>query len=105
MKHPSPGAWWEASKGTEHDHDLAKAPLRTTLAAPARRCRLTAGGCASSDLSGQIQYKACPLLHQIKDDSGTVCAPGRGVPTVSPGAAVWHVQKWTDKDDSLDWQA
>ncbi|OKL47289.1 hypothetical protein BSR29_06645 [Boudabousia liubingyangii] len=43
----------------------------------------------------------------IKWDDSEYClrAGKHGVPTVTlPGAAVWHVP-WTDKDDSVDWQA
>lgn len=43
----------------------------------------------------------------LKWDDAEFClrAGERGYPTVSmPGVAVWHVP-WTDKDDSVDWQA
>ena len=39
------------------------------------------------------------------DDAGSGPRRAGGFPTVTmPGAAVWHVP-WTEKDDTLDWQA
>jgi len=46
-----------------------------------------------------------PLFIKWDDAEYSLRARETGVPTVTlPGAAVWHVP-WTDKDDSLDWQA
>jgi galactofuranosylgalactofuranosylrhamnosyl-N-acetylglucosaminyl-diphospho-decaprenol beta-1,5/1,6-galactofuranosyltransferase len=46
-----------------------------------------------------------PLFLKWDDSEYGLRAQEAGVPTVSlPGAAVWHVP-WTDKNDSLDWQA
>ena len=46
-----------------------------------------------------------PLFIKWDDSEYGLRAQAAGVPTVSmPGAAVWHVP-WTDKNDSLDWQA
>ena len=99
--------WWEASKGTEHDHDLAKAPLRTTPWLHQR---------ADADYNGWWMCLiptsvvrriglSLPFFIKWDDSEYGLRAQGAGVPTVSfPGAAVWHVP-WTDKDDSLDWQA
>ena len=39
------------------------------------------------------------------DDAEFGCGRARRIPTVTmPGVAVWHVP-WTEKDDTLDWQA
>ena len=46
-----------------------------------------------------------PLFIKWDDAEYGLRAAAAGYPTVSlPGAAVWHVP-WTDKDDSVDWQA
>jgi galactofuranosylgalactofuranosylrhamnosyl-N-acetylglucosaminyl-diphospho-decaprenol beta-1,5/1,6-galactofuranosyltransferase len=46
-----------------------------------------------------------PLFIKWDDADFGLRAQENGVPTVSlPGAAVWHVP-WTDKDDTIDWQA
>ncbi len=46
-----------------------------------------------------------PLFIKWDDSEYGLRARAAGYPTVTfPGAAVWHVP-WTDKNDSLDWQA
>jgi galactofuranosylgalactofuranosylrhamnosyl-N-acetylglucosaminyl-diphospho-decaprenol beta-1,5/1,6-galactofuranosyltransferase len=46
-----------------------------------------------------------PFFIKWDDAEYGLRARAAGVPTVSlPGVAVWHVP-WTDKDDSIDWQA
>ena len=46
-----------------------------------------------------------PVVHQVGRRRVRTARRGRGVPDGTlPGAAVWHVP-WTDKDDSVDWQA
>ncbi|ACZ31589.1 glycosyltransferase-like protein [Xylanimonas cellulosilytica DSM 15894] len=46
-----------------------------------------------------------PLFIKWDDAEYGLRAREHGVPTVSlPGVAAWHVP-WTDKDDSIDWQA
>ena len=99
--------WWESTKGTRPDHDLANAPLRTTSWLHQR---------ADADYNGWWMCLiptsvvrriglSLPFFIKWDDSEYGLRAQGAGVPTVSlPGAAVWHVP-WTDKDDSLDWQA
>ena len=99
--------WWESTKGTRTDHDLAAAPLRTTAWLHQR---------ADADYNGWWMCLiptsvvrriglSLPFFIKWDDSEYGLRAKRAGVPTVSlPGAAVWHVP-WTDKDDSLDWQA
>ena len=99
--------WWGAVKGTRPDHDLATAPLRTTAWLHQR---------ADADYNGWWMCLiptsvvrriglSLPFFIKWDDSEYGLRAKRAGVPTVSlPGAAVWHVP-WTDKDDSLDWQA
>ena len=99
--------WWESTKGTRPDHDLANAPLRTTSWLHQR---------ADADYNGWWMCLiptsvvrriglSLPFFIKWDDSEYGLRAKRTGVPTVSlPGAAVWHVP-WTDKDDSLDWQA
>ena len=99
--------WWGSTKGTRPDHDLANAPLRTTPWLHQR---------ADADYNGWWMCLiptsvvrriglSLPFFIKWDDSEYGLRARSAGVPTVSfPGAAVWHVP-WTDKDDSLDWQA
>ena len=99
--------WWESTKGTRPDHDLAAAPLRTTAWLHQRADADYNGWWMCLIPTSVIKRIGLSLPFFIKwDDSEYgLRARGAGVPTVSlPGAAVWHVP-WTDKDDSLDWQA
>ena len=99
--------WWRAVKGTRPDHDLAIAPLRTTTWLHQRADADYNGWWMCLIPTSVIRRIGLSLPFFIKwDDSEYgLRARGAGVPTVSlPGAAVWHVP-WTDKDDSLDWQA
>lgn len=99
--------WWEASKGTQHDHDLAEAPLRTTPWLHQRADADYNGWWMCLIPTSVIRRIGMSLPFFIKWDDSEYGLRAReaGVPTVSfPGAAVWHVP-WTDKDDSLDWQA
>ena len=99
--------WWRAVKGTRPDHDLAIAPLRTTAWLHQRADADYNGWWMCLIPTSVIRRIGLSLPFFIKwDDSEYgLRARGAGVPTVSfPGAAVWHVP-WTDKDDSLDWQA
>jgi len=48
---------------------------------------------------------AMPVFIKWDDAEFGLRAAAHGVPTVTlPGVAVWHVP-WTDKDDTIDWQA
>ena len=99
--------WWESTKGTRTDHDLASSPLRTTAWLHQRADADYNGWWMCLIPTSVIKRIGLSLPFFIKwDDSEYgLRAKRAGVPTVSlPGAAVWHVP-WTDKDDSLDWQA
>lgn len=99
--------WWESTKGTRTDHDLASSPLRTTAWLHQRADADYNGWWMCLIPTSVIKRIGLSLPFFIKwDDSEYgLRAKSAGVPTVSfPGAAVWHVP-WTDKDDSLDWQA
>ena len=99
--------WWEASRGTEHDHDLSKAPLRTTPWLH-QRAEADYNGWWMCLIPTSVVRRiglSLPFFIKWDDSEYGLRASEAGVPTVSfPGAAVWHVP-WTDKDDSLDWQA
>ncbi|MFH5824205.1 glycosyltransferase [Georgenia sp. AZ-5] len=99
--------WWGEVKGTEFDHDLAESGLRTTSWLH-RRVDVDYNGWWMCLIpTGVVRQIGMSLPFFIKWDDAEygLRAKERGVPTVSlPGAAVWHVP-WTDKDDTLDWQA
>lgn len=99
--------WWQAAKGTAYDHDLAKAPLRTTPWLHHRADADYNGWWMCLIPTSVVRRIGLSLPFFIKWDDLEYGLRARavGVPTVSlPGASVWHVP-WTDKDDSLDWQA
>ncbi len=98
---------WSPAAPSVHDHDLARWNLRST---PWMHRRF------SADYTG---WWMCLIPVEVLRDVGLsmpffikwddaeygLRAARAGHPTVSlPGAAVWHVP-WTDKDDSIDWQA
>jgi galactofuranosylgalactofuranosylrhamnosyl-N-acetylglucosaminyl-diphospho-decaprenol beta-1,5/1,6-galactofuranosyltransferase len=98
---------WSPSAATEHDHDLSLSNLRSTPWLHRR---------ASADYNGWWMCLipaavlrevglSLPVFIKWDDAEFGLRARAAGFPTVSlPGAAVWHVP-WTDKDDSVDWQA
>ena len=98
---------WTPAAATEHDHDLAHSNLRSTPWLHRR---------AGADYNGWWMCLvpvavlrevglSLPVFIKWDDAEFGLRAGAAGFPTVSlPGAAVWHVP-WTDKDDSIDWQA
>lgn len=98
---------WAPAAPSVHDHDLARHNLRST---PWMHRRI------HSDYTGwwmclipvEVLREvglSMPFFIKWDDAEFGLRASRAGHPTVSlPGAAVWHVP-WTDKDDSIDWQA
>lgn len=98
---------WSPAAPSEHDHDLGRWNLRST---PWMHRRIHAdytGWWMCLVPTSVLRDVGLSMPFFIKwDDAEFGLRAGRaGHPTVSlPGAAVWHVP-WTDKDDSVDWQA
>jgi len=99
--------FWGPAAGTPLDQDLATAPLAGTPWLH-RRLDVEYNGWWMCLLPRQVLEQvglALPLFIKWDDAEYGLRAGEAGVPTVSlPGAAVWHVP-WSDKDDTLDWQA
>ncbi len=98
---------WGAAPHTAEAHDFAVWPLRTTRWMH-RRVDVDYNGwwmcLIPTDVVREIGL-ALPIFIKWDDADFGLRAEEAGVPTVSlPGAAVWHVP-WTDKDDTIDWQA
>ena len=99
--------FWGPAPHTKHAQDFASSPLRATRWLH-RRVDVDYNGwwmcLIPTDLVREIGM-ALPLFIKWDDADFGLRAQDAGVPTVSmPGAAVWHVP-WTDKDDTIDWQA
>jgi galactofuranosylgalactofuranosylrhamnosyl-N-acetylglucosaminyl-diphospho-decaprenol beta-1,5/1,6-galactofuranosyltransferase len=98
---------WAAAPPTPHDHDLAMANLRST---PWMHRRVDADYngwwmCLIPTAVLRDVGLSLPAFIKWDDAEYGLRAAAQDYPTVSlPGAAVWHVP-WTDKDDSVDWQA
>jgi galactofuranosylgalactofuranosylrhamnosyl-N-acetylglucosaminyl-diphospho-decaprenol beta-1,5/1,6-galactofuranosyltransferase len=99
--------WWGPAPSTEHDHDLSQRNLRSTRWLH-RRSDVDYNGwwmCLIPRSVIEQAGLALPLFIKWDDAEYGLRAQEHDVPTVSlPGVAVWHVP-WTDKDDSVDWQA
>jgi len=98
---------WGAAPSTRHSHDLAAANLRSTPWLH-RRTDVDYNGwwmCLIPIVVLRDVGLSLPVFIKWDDAEYGLRAAAAGYPTVSlPGAAVWHVP-WTDKDDSVDWQA
>jgi galactofuranosylgalactofuranosylrhamnosyl-N-acetylglucosaminyl-diphospho-decaprenol beta-1,5/1,6-galactofuranosyltransferase len=98
---------WSAAPSTLHSHDLSTANLRSTPWLH-RRADVDYNGwwmCLIPTAVLQDVGLSLPAFIKWDDAEYGLRASAAGHPTVSlPGAAVWHVP-WTDKDDSVDWQA
>ncbi|HET8594707.1 MAG TPA: glycosyltransferase [Intrasporangium sp.] len=98
---------WGPAEPTTHDHDLSRCNLRAT---PWMHRRVDAdyNGWWMCLIPVEVLRKvglSLPFFIKWDDAEFGLRASTAGYPTVSlPGAAVWHVP-WTDKDDSVDWQA
>lgn len=99
--------WWgPVIEGTD-GHHLNESALRSTPAMH-RRVDVDYNGWWMTLIPVQVLRDlglSLPIFIKWDDAEYGLRAREAGVPTVSlPGVAVWHVP-WTDKDDSLDWQA
>jgi galactofuranosylgalactofuranosylrhamnosyl-N-acetylglucosaminyl-diphospho-decaprenol beta-1,5/1,6-galactofuranosyltransferase len=99
--------FWGSAPHTKQGHDFALEPLRATRWLH-RRIDVDYNGwwmcLIPTDVIREIGM-SLPIFIKWDDAEYSLRAQKSGVPTVSlPGAAVWHVP-WTDKDDSIDWQA
>lgn len=98
---------WAAAPSTQHSHDLSTANLRSTPWLH-RRTDVDYNGwwmCLIPTAVLRDVGLSLPVFIKWDDAEYGLRAAAAGYPTVSlPGAAVWHVP-WTDKDDSVDWQA
>ncbi|GAA2738879.1 glycosyltransferase [Pedococcus aerophilus] len=98
---------WAPSAATKHDHDLSESNLRSTPWLH-RRAAADYNGwwmCLIPTTVLRDVGLSLPVFIKWDDAEFGLRAAAAGYPTVSlPGAAVWHVP-WTDKDDSVDWQA
>jgi len=99
--------FWGPAPATKHSHDWARRPLRSTPWLHRRIDVDYSGWWMCLIPTAVIREIGMSLPMFIKwDDAEFGLRAGRaGFPTVTmPGAAVWHVP-WTEKDDTLDWQA
>jgi len=99
--------WWGPVLEDTDGHHLNETSLRSTPALH-RRIDVDYNGWWMSLIPTQVLRDvglSLPLFIKWDDAEYGLRAREAGVPTVTlPGVAVWHVP-WTDKDDSLDWQA
>ncbi|RXR26722.1 glycosyltransferase family 2 protein [Oerskovia turbata] len=99
--------WWGPAIAGSEGHHLNEAALRTSPKLH-RRIDVDYNGWWMTLIPTSVLRKvglSLPVFIKWDDAEYGLRARAAGVPTVTlPGAAVWHVP-WTDKDDSLDWQA
>lgn len=98
---------WAPAAPSVHDHDLGRWNLRSTPWMHRRIHADYAGWwmCLIPTTVLRDIGLSMPFFIKWDDAEFGLRAGAAGYPTVSlPGAAVWHVP-WTDKDDSVDWQA
>ena len=99
--------WWGPVLKDTEGHHLDQASLRSTRVLH-RRVDVDYNGWWMTLIPISVVREiglSLPLFIKWDDAEYSLRAQKAGVPTVTlPGAAVWHVP-WTDKDDTLDWQA
>jgi galactofuranosylgalactofuranosylrhamnosyl-N-acetylglucosaminyl-diphospho-decaprenol beta-1,5/1,6-galactofuranosyltransferase len=99
--------FWGPAPSTVHGHDFARRPLRTTSWLH-RRIDVDYNGWWMCLIPTQVIKEiglSLPMFIKWDDAEFGMRAGEAGYPTVTlPGVAVWHVP-WTEKDDTLDWQA
>lgn len=99
--------FWGPAPHSQHGHDFAMNPLRSTRWLH-RRIDVDYNGWWMCLIPTEVVKKiglSLPVFIKWDDAEFGLRAQKEGIPTVSlPGAAVWHVP-WTDKDDTIDWQA
>jgi galactofuranosylgalactofuranosylrhamnosyl-N-acetylglucosaminyl-diphospho-decaprenol beta-1,5/1,6-galactofuranosyltransferase len=98
---------WGPAPHTKEAHDFATDTLRETEWMH-RRIDVDYNGWWMCLIPTKVVRQlglAVPVFIKWDDAEFGLRAKDAGVPTVSlPGMAVWHVP-WTDKDDTIDWQA
>jgi galactofuranosylgalactofuranosylrhamnosyl-N-acetylglucosaminyl-diphospho-decaprenol beta-1,5/1,6-galactofuranosyltransferase len=99
--------WWQAAPNTQVDHDFGGKSLRDT-GWMHRRVDVDYNGWWMCLIPVEAIDKlglALPVFIKWDDAEYGLRAGEAGYPTVSlPGVALWHIP-WSDKDDSVDWQA
>jgi galactofuranosylgalactofuranosylrhamnosyl-N-acetylglucosaminyl-diphospho-decaprenol beta-1,5/1,6-galactofuranosyltransferase len=99
--------FWGPAPHTRHALNFAASPLRATRWLH-RRIDVDYNGWWMCLIPTSLIHEiglALPVFIKWDDADFGLRAQEAGTPTVSlPGAAVWHVP-WTDKDDTIDWQA
>ncbi|MCT1457700.1 glycosyltransferase [Kocuria rhizophila] len=98
---------WGSAEGVQEAHDFAGSNLRTTPWMH-RRIDVDYNGwwmcLIPTDLVREIGL-SLPVFIKWDDAEFGLRAKQAGYSTVSlPGVAVWHMP-WTEKDDTIDWQA
>ena len=103
-------AWrwfWGPAPATRESHDFARVPLRATRWLH-RRIDVDYNGWWMCLIPTQVVREiglSLPMFIKWDDAEFGFRAKKAGYRTVTlPGSAVWHVP-WTEKDDTLDWQA
>lgn len=98
---------WGSVDSTREAHDFSASNLRTTPWMH-RRIDVDFNGWWMCLIPMEIVRNiglALPVFIKWDDAEYGIRARRHGYPTVSlPGAAVWHMP-WTEKDDTIDWQA
>ena len=104
------GTWrwfWGPAPATVHGHDFARKSLRSTTWLH-RRVDVDYNGWWMCLIPTHVIHEiglSLPMFIKWDDAEFGLRAREAGYPTVTmPGVAVWHVP-WTEKDDTLDWQA
>ena len=98
---------WGPADNTEEGHDFAASNLRTTPWMH-RRVDVDFNGWWMCMIPTSVVREiglALPVFIKYDDAEYGIRAKAHGYTTVTlPGAAVWHMP-WTEKDDTIDWQA
>ncbi len=99
--------FWGPAPSTVHGHDFSRRSLRSTGWLH-RRIDVDYNGWWMCLIPTQVIREiglSLPMFIKWDDAEFGLRAQEAGYPTVTlPGVAVWHVP-WTEKDDTLDWQA
>lgn len=99
--------FWGPVRGMKYAHDLAKSNLRAT-GWMHRRTDVDYNGWWMTMVPVEVIKNigtSLPVFIKWDDAEFGLRAAKAGYPTVTlPGACVWHMS-WTDKDDTIDWQA
>jgi galactofuranosylgalactofuranosylrhamnosyl-N-acetylglucosaminyl-diphospho-decaprenol beta-1,5/1,6-galactofuranosyltransferase len=99
--------FWGAVESTRESHDFSASNLRTTPWMH-RRIDVDFNGWWMCLIPTSIVREiglALPVFIKWDDAEYGIRAQRHGYQTVTlPGAAVWHMP-WTEKDDTIDWQA